>query len=264
MKHEALAGFVERLQGVAHYTFTKAEAQQATGLRANGFKVAAWRLEQAKRIVGVRRGFYVIVPVEYRAGGILPPDWFINDLMKFFGQPYYVGLLSAAELHGAAHQRPQAFHVITSKPTREVEAAGLRIRFFKKANVAATPQVKKRTFTGDIAVSSPAATALDLVAYERRIGGLDRVLTVLQELGESIAPDGLVEAVKADGRLPQIQRLGWLLDKAGHKRLTGKLHKWLGRYKTKTVALAPSLTIAGHPHDPRWYVVVNTEVESDL
>ena len=264
MERETLAGFVERLQGVAHYTFTKEEAQQATGLRANGFKVAAWRLEQAKRIVSVRRGFYVIVPIEYRAGGILPPDWFINDLMKFLGQPYYVGLLSAAELHGAAHQRPQAFHVVTSKPTREAEAAGLRIRFFKKANVAATPQVKKRSFTGDIAVSSPAATALDLVAYERSVGGLDRVLTVLQELSESIEPNGLVEAVKADGRLPYIQRLGWLLDKAGHQTLTGKLHKWLGQQKTKPVALAPSLPIKGHPHDPKWRVIVNTEVESDL
>lgn len=264
MKRESLSDFVERRQGVAHYTFTKGEAQQATGLRANGFKVAAWRLEQSKRIVRVRRGFYVIVPVEYRAGGILPPDWFINDLMEFLGQAYYVGLLSASELHGAAHQRPQAFHVITTKPTREVEAAGLRIRFFKKTNVSATPQVKKRTFTGDISVSNPAATALDLVAYERRVGGLGRVLTVLQELGESIAPYGLVEAVKADYRLPNIQRLGWLLDKAGHEALTGNLHKWLGRHKTKPAALAPSLPIEGYPRDLRWNIVVNTEVESDL
>ena len=126
MKRQTLAGFVERLQSVARYSFTKEQARQSTGLRANGLKVAAWRLEHAKRIVGVRRGFYVIVPVEHRAGGILPPDWFINDLMEFLGQPYYVGLLSAAELHGAAHQRPQAFHVITTKPTREIEAAGKR------------------------------------------------------------------------------------------------------------------------------------------
>ena len=264
MKRETLSKFVERLQSGAHYTFGKEEAQQATGLRATGFKVAAWRLEQAKRIASLRRGFYVIVPVEYRVWGILPSDWFIHDLMKFLGQPYYLGLLSAAELHGAAHQRPQAVHVITSKPTRPIEVAGLRIRFFMKMNVTVTPLVKKRTFTGDIFVSSPAATALDLVAYERSIGGLDRVLTVLQELGESIEPDGLVEAAKADGRLPYIQRLGWLLDKAGHETLSGKLRNWLTKHKTKPVPLAPSLPIKGHPCDPKWNVVVNTEVESDL
>jgi predicted transcriptional regulator of viral defense system len=264
MERETLAKFVDRQQSVGRYTFTKEEAQRVTGLRVSGFKVAAWRLMQAKRIVGVRRGFYVTVPVEYRASGILPPDWFIGDLMKFLGQPYYIGLLSAAELHGAAHQRPQAFHVITSKPTREVEVAGLRIRFFKKANVSVTPQVKKRTFTGDIAVSTPAATALDLVVYQRSIGGLDRVLTVLQELGESIEPASLIATVQADQRLPYVQRLGWLLDRAGHERLTGTTQEWLAQHRTKPVALAPSLPSKGFPRDAKWNVIVNTEVESDL
>ena len=32
----------------------------------------------------------------------------IDHLMQVWGEPYYVCLLSAAERHGAAHQRPQA------------------------------------------------------------------------------------------------------------------------------------------------------------
>lgn len=265
MKRETLFAFVERLQAGGCYTFSSTEVREATGLGTNGFKVAAWRLVQARRIVGVRRGFYVIVPVEYRTSGILPPDWFINDLMRFVGQPYYVGLLSAAELHGAAHQRPQAFHVITSKPMRAVEVAGLRIRFFKKTDLAATPLMPKRTFTGDIQVSTPAATALDLVAYERSIGGLNRVLTVLQELGESIERADLVKAAQASQRLAHIQRVGWLLDKAGHEPVTGKLLEWLMQQRgRKPVPLAQAQPAKGQPRDPKWNVIVNVTVEGDL
>jgi len=264
MSKQSLAEYVDQTQAMGRYTFTTVEAQQAAELSWEALKKSLSRLEEQKRIVVVRRGFCVIVPLEYRSSGILPADWFINDLMKFLGQPYYVALLSAAELHGAAHQRPQTFQVITSRATREAEAAGLRIRFFKKANVAATPQIKKRTFTGDIPVSSPAATALDLVAYERRIGRLNRLLTVLQELGEGIEADGLVAAARAGGELAHVQRLGWLLDKAGFEHVTVKLREWLGHRKTKAVALDPSRPAQGFTRDPQWNVIVNAGVEGEL
>lgn len=264
MSKQSLAEYVDSLQEVGRYTFTTVEAQKVTELRRDALKKSLSRLQAQKRIVGVRRGFYVIVPLEYRSSGILPAVWFVDDLMKFLGQPYYVALLSAAELHGAAHQRPQVFQVMTSQPTRIVEAAGLRIRFFKKARVQVTPTVKKRTFTGDFFVSSPAATALDLVAYQSSIGGFDRVMTVLQELGESIEPDSLVEAAKADGQLAHAQRLGWLLDKAGHETLTPKLCEWLQQQKTKPTLLDPTLPAKSCPRESKWSVIVNTEVEGEL
>ncbi len=263
MSELTLMEYVERLQGSGRYTFSRKMALEATGLRPTSFEVSACRLANKRRLIGVRRGFFVIIPVEYRSSGILPPDWFIDDLMKFIGQPYYVALLSAAELHGAAHQRPQAFQVITAKATRDVAAAGLRIRFFQKSTVATTPTVNKRTFTGDIPVSTPAATALDLVAYERRIGRLNRVLTVLQELGESIDPDSLADAAQTCEQ-PDAQRLGWLLDKAGFETVTGKLQTWLASQKTNAVALDPSGPVKGFARDPKWRVIVNTEIEGEL
>ncbi len=68
----------------------------------------------------------------------------------------------------------------------------------KQADVPLT-QVKVQT--GHIPTSTPEATALDLIRYARRIGGLDRVLTVLQELGEVIEPGNLEEAAKSDSSL---------------------------------------------------------------
>ena len=45
-----------------------------------------------------------VVPPQYASWGAPPPGWYIDDLMRHEGRPYYVGLLKAAELHGATHQ----------------------------------------------------------------------------------------------------------------------------------------------------------------
>ena len=76
--------------------------------------------------------------------------WFIADLMAYLEQPYYVGLLSAASLHGAAHQQPQQFQVVTTAPQREVRKKGLAIRFFFKTNFKATPVTQIKVQTGHI------------------------------------------------------------------------------------------------------------------
>jgi hypothetical protein len=66
------------------------------------------------------RGFHVIVPPEYRSLGCLPPEQFAPALMETLGMPYYAGLLSAAQFHGAAHQRPQVFQVVVESITHSI------------------------------------------------------------------------------------------------------------------------------------------------
>ena len=63
----------------------------------------------------------MIVPLEYLHAGGPPPSLFIDDLMKAMERPYYVGLLSAAALHGASHQQPQEFQVFSDRPIRPIQ-----------------------------------------------------------------------------------------------------------------------------------------------
>ncbi|MEN6432896.1 MAG: type IV toxin-antitoxin system AbiEi family antitoxin [Smithella sp.] len=48
--------------------------------------------------------------------------------------------------------------------------------FFFKTNFNATPVTQIKVQTGHIPVSSPEATAIDLIRYARSIGGLDRAM----------------------------------------------------------------------------------------
>jgi hypothetical protein len=61
----------------------------------------------------------------------LPSCLFIDDLMKSLSTPYYVGLLPAAALHGAAHQQPMGYTVITQSPAPR-SIGKLKIIFFSK------------------------------------------------------------------------------------------------------------------------------------
>ena len=101
-----LSDFVDSLQERGQYTFSRDDALSAMGVSPVALKRAAERLKAKQRLATPRRGFYTIVPLEYRQSGAPPAASFIDQLMRFHDTPYYVGLLSAAELHGAAHQKP--------------------------------------------------------------------------------------------------------------------------------------------------------------
>src|SRR5713226_4386183 len=234
-----LSDFVTQLQASGRYTFRRHEALAALGVSTIALQSAARRLATKGRIVAPRRGFYVIVPVEYSRAGAPPPSWFIDDLMAFHGHPYYVGLLSAAALHGAAHQQPQEFQVVTDTTLRPITVGRTRIRFFLKWRFSGTPTTEIKTETGTMRVSTPEATALDLVRYMGRAGQLGNVATVLAELSERINPERLVQAARGEVELSVVQRLGFLVEHFVSPGVAAPLASWLATKRARPVPLRP-------------------------
>ena len=72
---------------------------------------------------------------------------------------------------GASLSRDNWFYAVQPNSGLAVEVASSHVQQIKGV-------------TGYIPVSTPEATATDLIVYARQAGGLDRVLTVLQELAE--------------------------------------------------------------------------------
>ncbi|MBI3683305.1 MAG: type IV toxin-antitoxin system AbiEi family antitoxin [Acidobacteria bacterium] len=255
--------FVDRLQASGRYTFHREEARAALGVSEIALQSAARRLAAKGRICAPRRGFYVMVPVEYSQSGAPPPSWFIDDLMKFHQHPYYVGLLSAAALHGAAHQQPQEFQVATDTTLRPITVGRSRIRFFLKRHLAETPTTEVKTETGAMRVSTPEATALDLVRYVAIAGQLGNVATVLSELSEKINPERLVKAAQAEVELSVVQRLGFLLEHSASSGVAAPLAEWLATKRPRPVPLRPERKPKVSEKDPRWQILVNERVEAD-
>ena len=175
--------------------------------------------KQQKRgnLISPRRGFYVIVPPEYRAMGALEPPWYIDALMAYEERPYYVGLLKAAELHGATHQAVMEFQVVTDKQMPKIRAGRSSIVFYYRKDLHTVEEgvEKHKTKTGTMNVSGAELTAFDLVRYPRAAGGLHHIATVLSDLGTRI--DAKKLALLSDQFERSVgQRLGFLLGVSGH------------------------------------------------
>ena len=256
-----LPAWVDSLQASGRYTFTRREAESATNASPQAVRSALRRLKQAGRIVAPRRGFFVLVPLEYRTSGAPPASWFVEDLMGHLDRSYHVGLLTAASLHGAAHQAPQQFQVVVDLPTRPVKTGRVQLAFVQ-GRVGATPVVRMNTATGTMAVSTPEGTALDLVRHVEVCGGLNNVTTVLMELAERIDSTLLVAAAHGMEKTV-LQRAGYLLELVGAHRQADRLATWLGEQRIFPTALRPDLPMAGSMRDERWMLVINDEVEPD-
>lgn len=266
-QYKYLDSFIDEQRAEGKYSFTTEGLHSQLGVSENALKKTLQRLKNQESIAMVRRGFYVIVPPEYRAKGIIPTSLYVNDLMKFLNRDYYVGLLNAAAYHGAAHQQPQSYSVITEGiALRPIKNDRVGINFYIKKSWNKKHVVKKKVDTGYINISSAELTALDLVSYYNEVGGFNRVATVIEELKEAIQPDKLVETAKQYEEVAVVQRLGYLLEYVlEENELSDALYNYLksiGHYPTllRPQRKKPENMITGN----KWKIVPNVEIEADI
>jgi predicted transcriptional regulator of viral defense system len=248
-------------EGRACFSFE--ELRQRINSSPQALKSALRRSLKKGEIAMPLRGFCVIVPPEYRAMACLPAEQFIPDMMAHLGEAYYAGLLSAAQYHGAAHQRPQVFQVVVSKPRRKIECGRVRVDFIVRKNADAIPTQFRNTPAGVLKLSTPEATAFDLVGYYKQCGWLDNVATVLTELVEKIDPGKLVEVAELSP-LAWGQRLGFLLTLIGASEIAKPLAEYVLDKNPVRTPLLPSAGLQGVKFDNCWRVFVNVEVEAEV
>lgn len=258
-----ITAYTTDLASRGRYHFTTKEAQQILGVSLPAVQAALRRLKQRGEIADPHRGFHVIVPPEYRRLGCLPPEQFVPQLMDHLKEYYYVALLSAAELHGAAHHRPQSFQIMVARNRKPIVCGEVRVYFFARRDLAKTPTVEINTPRGRLRVSSSAATALELVGYADQCGGLDNVASVLADLVEVLEPSKLVEAAGVSP-ISWVQRAGYLLDLIGQHELANSLADYVQAHATVTAALLRKKPITRAPRDDRWKLAINANVEPDL
>jgi predicted transcriptional regulator of viral defense system len=254
--------YIEGLAASGRYHFASQDVRTALGVSAAAAKLALNRLAKQKLLASPARGFYVIVPPEYRELGCLPADQFIPALMEHLHLRYYAGLLSAAQYHGAAHQRPQEFQVFLAKNRRSIACGMVRVAFIARKRLADVPVQKVNTPRGTITVSSPEATALDLAGYVEHAGGLGQVATVLSELAERIDSAKLAAAA-ATAPVPWAQRLGYILEHLGFDAKTAALKEYVRGHAKKSAVLLPKAP-RKRARNKGWKLYVNARVEAEL
>ncbi len=257
----SLGNLDDRLIGAGRYTATVAELVEETEATPSAVRSALARLVEKRRAFSPARGLFVFVPSEFRSWGVVPAEWFIDQMMQHLDREYYVGLLSAAQLHGAAHQRPQVTQVIVNSPVADRDLERVRLRFYASdAEFSKLPIQRRNSKTGTFAVSSPELTVVDLCSRPVLAGGLDNIATIIIELHEEhkLTSQGfakLAGLVAAHA----LKRAGYLVESLTDLQLDELA---IALKMGEPTMLDPDGDRRG-PVDRRWNVRVNVEVESE-
>lgn len=211
------------------------------------------------------RGLWVPIPPEYRNWGATPALEFLDSMMTHLERDYYVGWLSAAEILGASHQRPQVTQVAVNSQLSNLSIGRSHIRFRTRENISKLPRFKHRVASGYVWVSSPELTALDLADATLMGGGLNNVATVLAELSKENHLDGeRLTSIAINYSTTAVSRLGYILQVLdSNVDLKGLKLLLKTRHKVRPSLLSPSDRRIGKVSQ-EWNLLINTSLEPDL
>lgn len=258
--------YIKYLLSIESYSFSLKEVAEHTNGKGMSLKFELARLINKKEIVNLRKGFYLIIPPRYSKQGQIPIQLYIDKLFNSLNRKYYLGFYSAAKFHGASHQQGQREYVMTEKPKlNTIRKNTFDIRFFTTANWPKKNVINKKSDAGFFKISSPALTAVDLIHHQTKLGGLNRMLAVLEELTEEIYPNDIVELLSWYPHKSTLQRFGFLLEEIdADKKLSNLIKKHLQQSKFFPVLLSPKYKQKPGAVDNFWKVAINIKLESDL
>ncbi len=256
----------KEISGSPHFSVEELQ-YQFPNMSYNSMKKELNRLSSQKIIISVYKGFYVIIPVEYASNGNIPPYYYIDQLMAYLNKPYYISLLSAAEMLGAAHQRPQNFCVTTLRPSASVSSEKNPI--LKWVFITDIPEeflLQKNSQTGVVKYSNAELTSIDVVQYCHYIGGITRASTLLAELIETTDFNGKIDKLIKISNLSTIQRLGYIIEEIiGDTIQADIIYQGLKATKKRLNYIPLSIHSKKDVFDTnkKWRVNINTDIEID-
>ncbi len=261
IQHVSIQDLPDLLISLGRYSASLDEIQELTGRSDAAIASGLQRLRRQRRVFSPTRGLYVVIPPEFRSWGVVPADWFIDELMRHLGRRYYVALLSAAVYHGAAHQAPQVFQVMADGRVLDRAIERVRLRFYVSEHTPDTPTDMVTVYTGSIPVSSREATVVDLVREPRASGGVSNVATILTQIGE-LNGSALATLAARHGRATA-RRTGWMVERFGSCQDLGPLRLAARLDLGEPALLSPSGPRRGRA-DSTWGIRMNISVEPDL
>lgn len=264
LTYKYLEEYIDSVRAKGRYAFTLEELKNKLEVTDKAILQNLYRLKAKNKIVQIRKGFYTILPAEYARSGIIPSNMYLDDMMVSLNKNYYLGLISAAAIHGASHQQSMETFVITEKPAlRDIKNKKLKINFLVKNEWHKEDIKKVKTEAGYINVSSPELTALDLLYYVDKLG-MNRVITILKELVEVIKPSSLAKTAKNYSQIAAVQRLGYLLEyELENEKLSQAIYATIAHKKGTNIPLMPGKDKRGNVNT-KWRIINNIKIENDL
>ncbi|APQ18600.1 type IV toxin-antitoxin system AbiEi family antitoxin domain-containing protein [Maribacter hydrothermalis] len=261
-----ISDYIKQLQSVEEYSFSWDELIQKCHKTETALTRELSRLVTKKEIINLRKGFYLIIPPRYSKQEQLPIQLFADKLFNYLDSKYYLGFYSAAKFHGAGHQQVQREYVMTDNQFPNIKKSSLDIHFFTTSKWPTKNILEKKSDAGIFKISSPALTAADLISHQTKLGGINRMLAILEELSEEITVQDINDLLSWYPHKSTLQRFGFLLESAlqVESNLYVPIMECLKASKYYPVLLSPKSKERPGAINNHWKVDVNIKLENDL
>jgi predicted transcriptional regulator of viral defense system len=239
---------------------TTERSAELLGVEANVASLTLGRLARRGWLSRVRRGLYLVLPLEAgREGTAIEDPWV---LARELYSPCYIGGWTAAEHWGLTEQLFRATFVVTAANIRRSQETFLGAEFHltratreRVANIAEIWHGSER-----IPVSDRERTIADALADPGWVGGIRHFVEILRTYRESKEwnPNRLLRRLEGIGSGASFKRLGYLLETVLPPD-PSLVREALARRTSGVVKLDPAIAERGRIHT-RWGLSVNVHL----
>lgn len=224
-------------------------------------KRTIYNLVKKKWILKLKRGLYVIVPLDI---GVKGADSFaIHNFIigSKLVEPYYIGYWSALNYYGFSDQIPSTTFIATTKAKKKTEILQTTYLFV---------QVSKRKFFGTveidiegekIRISDKNKTIADCLDHPDYCGGIDEIARSVYFSKEEIDLKKVKQCALKMGNLTILKRLGYILEVSDLLEQYEDIFK--GVRLSKGYSLLDPLSPRSGSYDDRWGLLVNVEIKPE-
>jgi predicted transcriptional regulator of viral defense system len=251
---ELLLGLAEKKKAV----FTTDDARD---LLASSAKEAIRGLVKKKWVLRLRRGLFVVVPLDM---GIKGSDVFVMHeyvLAGLLAKDYYIGYWSALNYHGLTDQIPRTTFVATTEARHSMQVLDSPFRFVKVSGRKFFGWREYEVSEHKTHLSDPEKTIADCLDHPEYCGGIEQIARAIYFCASEISMSKVVDAARRMGNRSIMKRLGYILDTLD----------LIGEHEESFVDFTPSegyvkldmLSPSVGRYNERWKLLVNYHLDPE-
>ncbi|MGH9992194.1 MAG: type IV toxin-antitoxin system AbiEi family antitoxin domain-containing protein [Nitrososphaera sp.] len=215
-------------------------------------------LVRKRWILKLRRGVYVIVPLE--AGEKGAEDYTIHGFViaSFLVNPYYIGYWSALNYHGFTEQTPSSVYVATTKPKNSRTILNTRFVFVTIPKDKVFGLQEEEVEKWNVKISSPEKTVVDCLDHPEHCGGTEEVAKAIYFSRDQLDFKKVISFAKRIGNNTVIKRLGFIAETLAIEDCSKLLSNVT--LKSGYSLLDPTLPRKGRIKE-KWKLIINAPIE---
>lgn len=213
-----------------------------------------YSLKKKRVLIPIKSGVYIFVSLDAVPTGRRVSEFLIPPV--FFAQnDYYIGYSTMFNYYNFTDQQFQTVYVLNPRISRTRTIAGLSFKFTKISSKKMYGLEKISIKGREVIVSSKERTLVDLIYYNKPVGGINEAADILERLVKEGKCD-IKKLVNYSVRFPAIKtrkRIGLALEKAG---ISESLLNPLAKSVKKTSLISFSNNRKGKINE-KWRAIIN-------